>query len=145
MVLSNSVLNLAKDLRYVAFSGNWHLVDDGSNVNFSVNMIWYPNTPTNGRCNKSPYTCNSKFPTSARTTYNVQPNNILIKGCADVLTNSKLIWRNIPISIKILGDTIDISFTGNDQTSINAKNHFANQDTLGVVKAITECSDQPTA
>ena len=138
----NSVLNLAKDLRYVA-SGNWHLVDDGSNANFSVNMIWYPNTPTNSSAAKVHTHAIQNFQLQPGQHIIVQPNNILIKGCADVLTNSKVIWRNIPISIKILGDTIDISFTGNDQTSTNAKNHFANQDTLGVVKAITECSDQP--
>ena len=79
----NSVLNLAKDLRYVA-SGNWHLVDDGSNANFRVNMIEHPNTPTNSNCSKSPYTCNSKFPTSARTTYN---------STAKQYTYQRMCWR----------------------------------------------------
>jgi hypothetical protein len=135
----NSVLSLPKGLKYIA-SGDWDLVDDGRNANFGVNMIWYPNSPTNTTAAKVHTHAIQDFRLlPGQQIISVQPNNILIKGCADVLTNGKVTWPKIPIAIKIVGNTIDISFTGNDQYSIGAKNHFANQDTTGLVKAITEC------
>lgn len=137
----NSVLNLIKGLKYVA-NGNWHIVDDGTKANFSVKMIWYPNTSNTTEAKVHTHAIQN-FVLLPGQSIKVNPNNITIKGCADVLTNSKVSWHKIPVSIKIVGNTIDISFTGKDPKSILAKNHFANQDTTGVVNSITQCSDQP--
>lgn len=138
----NSVLNLLKGLKYIA-NGNWHIVDDGTKANFNVDMTWYPNTSTNSTEAKVHTHAIQNFVLLPGQSIKVSPNNIAIKGCADVLTNSKVAWHKIPVSIKIVGNTIDISFTGKDQESILARNHFANQDTTGVVNSISECSDQP--
>lgn len=137
-----SIIYLSQGLRYVA-DGKWDLVDNGSRAYFSVNMAWYPNTPTNSTIARVHTHAIQNFQLQGQRITQVQPNNIIIKGVADVLTNREVKWHNIPISIKIAGNVLDISFTGNDRNSITAKAHFGGQDTLGVVKAITECSDQP--
>jgi hypothetical protein len=137
-----SIIYLSQGLRYVA-DGKWDLVDNGSRAYFSVNMTWYPNTPTNSTISRIHTHAIQNFQLQGQRITQVQPNNIIIKGVADVLTNREVKWHNIPISIKIAGNVLDISFTGNDRNSIIAKAHFGGQDTLGVVKAITECSDQP--
>jgi hypothetical protein len=134
----NSVLNLPKGLKYIA-NGYWDLFDDGRFANFTVQMTWYPNTPTNSSAAKVHTHAIKDFQLLPGQIVSVQPNNIRIKGCADVLTSGKVTWPNIPISIKIVGNTIDVSFTGNDQYSTSARNHFAEQDTTGVVKALAEC------
>ena len=60
--------------------------------------------------------------------------------------NREVKWHNIPISIKICRKCALIFHSQEMiETSITAKAHFGGQDTLGVVKALTECSDQPAA
>ena len=129
---------VTKEPKYVA-EGKWNIVDDGSNADFSANMTWWPNDLSNSSITK--YQIRDFQPDGQHIT--VQPNNITLQGIANVSANGMIKWSSIPVSIKITGYVLDISFTGNDQNSVTARNHFGNQDVLGVVKALRACPNQP--
>ena len=136
----NSIVYLPKGLKYVA-DGQWNIKDDGRHADFLANMIWYPDTPTNSSTAKVHTHAIKNFKLQGQS-IKLEPNNISIKGTADVLTNGKVSWR-VPILIKVVGNTLEVSFIGNDPNSIAAKSHFGGQNTVGIAKTLTACSDQP--
>jgi len=136
----NSIIYLPKGLKYVA-GGQWNIEDDGRHVDFITNMTWYPEALTNSSTAKVHTHAIKNFKLQGQS-IKLDPNNVSIKGTADVLTNGKVSWR-VPILIKIVGNTLEVSFTGNDPNSIAAKSHFGGQNTVGIAKVLTACSDQP--
>jgi hypothetical protein len=124
---------------YVA-RGDFFLNHDGSNAELSVRMEWVPSS-ANGSLTAHTHAIENFRLFPARNTA-INANNVVLEGCATVFTKGVPIW-DIPVSVKIVGKTIDISFTGNDPVSLSARDHFGNQDTIGVVDTLALCSNVP--
>jgi len=127
-------LIFAPGTRWIA-TGNWSMVLRNGNVNsFNTNMTWYNN---NGTGTHTHEILNFK---SNPINVTIKPGeNVLVKGLADVGTNHRISWKNVPSTIDIKGGkTISISL---DDKETNK--HFAGQAIYGVVKSFTQCSDQP--
>jgi hypothetical protein len=121
-------------------SGNWTLnLNNQNKTYFKVDMTWFNN---NGKTSHTHQFQNFRSVATNTTgggnvTTVVQPgNNVNLNGVMDVGTNHRIVWKNVPSTIRINGaKTITISV---DDNATN--HHFAGQPILGLVTSFTRVS-----
>ena len=122
--------------RWIA-TGNWIMnIDDGRLKDFATNMTWFNN---NGNTSHTHEFRNLRSFSGEPIVVQQHGNNIIINGLMDVGTNHRIVWKNVPTMIKILGEkTIEVAVADNA-----TNHHFAGQPVYGVVTSITPCSGVP--
>jgi hypothetical protein len=131
----NSVI-VVPQTKWIA-TGNWIMtINYGNLTGFLTNMSFFDEKGTATHTHEI-----QNFRPSAINKVIVQrpDNSLIIRGLADVGTNHKVVWKDVPALIDIKGGkTISIALSDKATNS-----HFAAQPILGVVRSYTHCSDIP--